>query len=295
MVEPSITYDANFQWVLNAVLALITLGIALDLKLSDFADIVKEPKSVLVGLTAQFLLLPALTFMLVCFLEVDAGIALGMFLVACCPGGGMSNFFTQHAQGNVALSIAMTAFSATLAMFMLPINFLFWSSLYGETAEMLRAIEIDRVSFTVNLIVILAIPLALGLWLRAKHEALALKFQKPLRIFSILALITFIVVGMGSNAAFLITYISMVFGLVVAGNALALAIGFFSAKLTGLPRADQKAISIEVGIQNSGLGLAIIYGFFGGNGFMAITVAFWGIWHLIAGFGLAQIYRSFYK
>lgn len=295
MIEPAIAYNASSQWILNVVLAFITLGIALDLKLSDFADIAREPKSVLVGLTAQFLLLPALTYLLVCFLQVDPGIALGMFLVACCPGGGMSNFFTHHAQGNVALSIAMTAFSASIAMFMLPINFLFWSSLNSDTAELLRAIEIDRVKFTVNLIVILAVPLSLGLWIRAKHESFAIKLLKPLRKFSVLALVVFIIVGLGSNISSLVAYISMVFGLVVLGNAMALALGFFSGKLAGLSKSDQKAISIEVGIQNSALGLAIIYGFFGGNGYMAIVAAFWGIWHLIAGFTLAHIYRKYYN
>ena len=295
MIEPSIVYNPNMQWILNAVLALITLGIALELKLKDFEDVLKEPRNVIIGLLTQFLLLPSITFLLINLLEVEGGLALGMLLVGCCPGGGMSNLFTQLAKGNSALSITMTATSSTLAMFLMPINFIFWASLYSESANLLQEFEIDRIRFMMTLIIILAIPLTLGLWMRAKYEDFALKLLKPLRIFSMLALTSFIVVGILGNRALLADYISMVFWLVFIHNTCALTLGFLTAKLTGLPPSDQKAISLEVGIQNSGLGLVVIFSFFDGNGYMALIAAWWGIWHLIAGFFLSQFYRRFYS
>ncbi|RRJ83642.1 bile acid:sodium symporter family protein [Aestuariirhabdus litorea] len=289
-MEPIIGYDQSQQWLLNSILALITLGIALELRVADFIAVLRQPRAIFVGALAQLLVLPAATWVLISLVPMHPGIALGLLMAACCPGGGMSNFFTSLAKGNVALSVSMTAISSSIAMLMLPINFLFWASINSDTSELLRAFDIDRGEFILNLLMILLIPLLVGLMVRHFWAGFAHGLMKPLRVFSLMALLTFVLAGIGGNLQLFSVVMAPVLLLVTLHNAMALGIGYLVSRAGGLSVVDRRAITLEVGIQNNGLGLAIIFAFFDGNGHMALVAAWWGVWHLVSGAILAWLF-----
>ena len=286
-----ITYNASTQNILNIVLASMILGIALDIRWQDFKNILKMPKPVIAGLTAQFLVLPALTTVLTLLLNLPAGIELGMILVASCPGGAISNFVTHLSKGNTALSISMTAASSALAIFMMPLNFVFWAGVNPITADMLQTIHVNANDLFINLFMVLAIPLTLGLFIKSKVPTVAKKIHILLKNTSILALIAFIVGAIITNKTAFLSHFQLVFTVVLIHNAIALLIGFYVAKLSKSNVRDTKAITIEVGMQNSSLAIAIVFTQFNGEAGMALISAFWGTWHIVSGLIIALVFR----
>ncbi len=265
-------------------------SIALDLRLSDFGRLIKSPKPMLTGIAAQFLLLPALTFLLVLALEPRPSIALGLILVAACPGGNISNFITHRAGGNAALSVSMTGVATLGAILLTPLNIGFWGSLYPPTREILRATVIDPVSVAITVGLMLVLPLCLGVLINSRLPDLAARIRKPLQWLSMAIFVAFIVLALAANWGFFLNYVAAVALLVFLHNGLALGAGYGAARLAGLSEYDRRAVTIETGIQNSGLGLILIFGFFHGLGGMAVVAAFWGIWHAISGIALAAIW-----
>lgn len=278
--------------LLNLALALIMYGVALDLRWEDFRYLVKNPKGFFLGIFSQFLVLPFLTWVLISLINPPPSVALGMFLVAACPGGNVSNFLTNLAKGNAALSVSLTGFSSILAIFTTPLNFSFWAGLYKPTALLLRTISLDiwEVFFTVG--IILGVPLILGILTHQKFPELASKISKVLKPLSILIFAAFILVAFAGNFDIFRQFIGLIFLWVIAHNFTALSAGFLTGKLGGLPLADVKTLTIETGIQNSGLGLVLIFTYFEGLGGMAIITAWWGIWHLISGMAIAGFWKS---
>ncbi|PLS20430.1 bile acid:sodium symporter family protein [Neptunicoccus cionae] len=276
---------------LNAILAVVMFSIALDLRVDDFRRVLVAPKALIVGLVSQFLLLPALTFLLVLVTTPRPSIALGLILVAACPGGNISNFITHRAGGNAALSVSMTAFATVGAVLLTPLNIAFWGGLYAPTRAVLQATAIDPVQVAITVTLMLLLPLALGIALNARKPALAGRLRKPMQLASMGIFVAFIVLALAANWGFFLQFAWFVAGLVVLHNALALAGGFSLASLARLSPYDRRAITIETGIQNSGLGLVLIFGFFGGLGGMAVVAAFWGIWHAISGIALASLFN----
>lgn len=274
--------------LLNAILAIVMFAIALDLKSSDFREVSRRPKSFLAGIFSQLVALPALTFVLVLVLEPRPSIALGLILVAACPGGNISNFLTHRAKGNLALSVSMTAVSTLACPILTPLNIAFWGSLYGPTREILRATEIDPLSVVYTVALLLVLPMALGMMLNARRPDVAARIRRPLQIVSMLIFIGFVVAALAANWTFFLGYVGQVALLVVLHNGLALATGFVVATLVGTGDADRRAITIETGIQNSGLGLILVFAFFGGLGGMTVATAFWGIWHAVSGLAFAS-------
>jgi len=220
-------------------------------------------------------------------------IALGMFLVAACPGGNVSNFLTSLAKGNIALSVSLTAFSSVAAIILTPLNFSLWSESYAPTAKLLQEVHLDPfdVFFTIGLI--LGIPLLLGILTASKFPELAKKLAKAIKPISLLIFGALVVIALFGNYQLFMAYIGAIFLWVLAHNFLGLAGGFLTAKLARLPFRDVKTIAIETGIQNSGLGLVLIFSFFSGLGGMALLTAWWGIWHLISGIIVAGFWRKY--
>lgn len=282
-----INFDSSGLWVLNIALAVVMFGVALNITINDFKQLFKEPKLVLLGVLCQFILLPLASFLLVVLIKPQPSIALGMLMVAACPGGNISNFMTHLAKGNTALSVSLTAFATFLAMFMTPFNFQFYSGLYEPTAEILKTVQLDGFALVKLVLLILGIPLVLGMLLRFKCPLLAIKLSKFLKPLSILVFVAIVVIAFSKNIDVFNTYIHHVLALGIAHNILALLLGFGIAKLFKLSFKNQKTLAIETGIQNSGLGLLLIFSFFNGLGGMAILAAFWGIWHIISGLLLA--------
>lgn len=288
-------YDAGSQWILNLVLASMILSVALDINWRDFRSILSMPKSIIAGLGAQFLILPALTTGLTLTLELPAGIELGMILVASCPGGAISNFVTHISGGNTALSISMTAAASVIAIFMMPLNFVFWAQINPETAAMMQSIEVSGTELFINLFVVLAIPLSLGLLLKRSMPNSALILHKVLKTTSFLALIAFILIAVVKNYDAFTSHFAFIFTIVLIHNAIALGLGFSVSKLTSRNVRDTKAITIEVGMQNSSLAIAIVFMQFNAEPGMALICAFWGTWHIVSGVIIAFLFRQWGK
>lgn len=286
----TLNFSAGALNLLNAVLAIVMFSIALDLKLSEFRALVRAPKPVLVGLFSQFLVLPALTFALLLIFRPQPSIALGLILVAACPGGNISNFITYRAGGNAALSVSMTAIATFAALIMTPINIAFWGNLYGPTRDLLHTIEIDPVSLAITVLFMLLLPLVLGISLNSYRPDVTARIRRPMQWLSMGIFITFIIVALAANWAFLLQFLGTVLVLVVVHNAVAFVGGYTLASLARVSEYDRRAITIETGIQNSGLGLVLIFGFFGGMGGMAVAAALWGTWHGISGLLLASVF-----
>jgi BASS family bile acid:Na+ symporter len=286
--EVKIDFDSEALWALNIALAVVMFGVALSITISDFKRLFKTPKLVFVGILSQFVLLPFVTYLLVILIKPQPSIALGMIMVAACPGGNISNFMTHLAKGNTALSVSLTAFATFLAMFMTPLNFQFYGNMYQPTAQILKSIQLDPIELIKVVLLILGIPLILGMYLRYKKEHLALKLSKALKPISILVFSVLVVVALMKNMDVLYQFGHHVILIGITHNLIAIALGYMVARLLSLSVANQKTLAIETGIQNSGLGLLLIFTFFEGLGGMAILAAFWGIWHIISGLTLAS-------
>ncbi len=287
-----INFDTEGLWVLNITLAIIMFGVALGITIEDFKRLFKNPKILFTGIISQFILLPFVTFIFIKLVNPMPSIALGMMMVAACPGGNISNFMTQMAKGNAALSISLTAFATLVSLIMTPFNLSFWGNLYAPTAEILQTVELDPLELVKLVTLILGIPLIIGMLVRKYKEALAHKLQKVLKPLSLVIFMLFIVIAFYDNLNIFMNYVHYVLILVIAHNLLALLLGFYFAKAMKLSYKDQKTLSIETGIQNSGLGLLLIFSFFNGLGGMALLVAFWAIWDIFSGLALATYWAK---
>jgi BASS family bile acid:Na+ symporter len=276
--------------LLNIILGLVMFGVALDLKLSDFRGVLSLPRATLIGMLGQFVLLPAFTFALVLAIRPAPSIALGMILVAACPGGNVSNFLTHYARGNTPLSVTMTALSTLAAIVMTPFNLSFWGGLHPGASQIMREVSLDPLEMVVAVLLLLGVPMALGLLVSHRLPRVAGRMRKPMRWFSLGVFGLFVVGALAANWRYFLDYVGFVVFAVFLHNGVALLTGYWAARLAGLPERDRRAVSIEVGIQNSGLGLILIFNFFDGLGGMAIVTAWWGVWHLISGLTVATIW-----
>ncbi len=287
-----INFDTEGLWVLNITLAIIMFGVALGITLEDFKRLFSKPKILITGIISQFFILPLVTFIFIKLLNPMPSIALGLMMVAACPGGNISNFLTQMAKGNAALSVSLTAFATLISMVMTPFNLHFWGNLYAPTASILQTVELDPLELVKLVTLILGVPLILGMWVRSHKPAWATKLSKILKPVSLLIFLSFIVIAFYDNFYIFINYIHYVLLIVIAHNILALLTGFYFAKAMRLSYKNQKTLSIETGIQNSGLGLLLIFSFFHGLGGMALLVAFWAIWDIVSGLILASYWSK---
>jgi len=278
--------------VLNFILAFVLFGVALDMKVADFTSIRSAPRATLIGLLGQFLLLPAVAWGLGVLLEPAPSIALGMILVAACPGGNISNFLTHYARGNTALSITISAFSTIGALFFTAFNLSFWGGLNPATRQLLHAVSLSPWDVVVAVIFLLGVPAALGMGVSHRFPRFAQRAHRPFKILSLLVFGLFIVGALAANWGFFLRYVGRVVLVVFLMNGLGLLVGYVSAMFAGLPERDRRAVSIEVGIQNSGFGLVLVFNFFDGLGGLAIVAAWWGIWHIVSGLVLASWWRQ---
>jgi BASS family bile acid:Na+ symporter len=285
-----INFDSEGLWILNIAIAVIMFGVALGIRIDDFSRLFKNPKIVFVGVLSQFILLPAVTFFAILIIEPHPSFALGMMMIAACPGGNVSNFFSKMAGGNAALSVSLTAFATLICIFMTPFNLQFWGSMYEPTNEILKTVELNWVDLLKLVSLILGIPLILGMVIKHYHSEIAIKTEKILKPLSMTVFIVLIFVAFSQNLDVFVSYIHHVLFLVIFHNIFAFILGFYTAKSFGLKQQDCKTISMETGIQNGGLGLLLIFGFFDGLGGMALLAAFWGIWDVFSGMALATFW-----
>ena len=297
--------ESNVLW-LNIAVAFIMFGVALELNLRDFKQLMIRPRAVFVGIASQFLLLPLFTFIIIVLFKnhITLTVGLGMALVAACPGGNVSNFFSALARGNIALSVGLTAFSSIAGLFMTPFLFSFWGSLTvsvfhsGDGTGLMRHLPIDPLNVFLTVLLILGLPLVLGIMFKNRFPQTTYKILPTTKRLSIIIFLSIVAIIFVKNFDLFLKYIPYIFILVLIHNGTALALGFFSGKIFKLPHRDCKTLSVETGIQNSGLALALLFNplvfppemEIGGMTFIA---AWWGVWHLLAGLIISGFWSGF--
>ena len=300
----TINFGSGGMFIVNIILAFVMFGVALGIKPQTFKDVFTNPKSVILGIVSQWVVLPAATFVIVLALNslITPMIALGMILVASCPGGNISNFISSLSRGNIELSVSMTAITTAFAPVITPINFFLWGSLYSQMISMhsdIPRLVIPFFPMLEQILLLLGLPIVLGLIFARYFPNATKKITKPAQVLSILLFIGMVVVSFSQNFQIFLDNIFYVFFIVLLHNGVALGSGYMVGRLGHTSVADRRSLTIETGIQNSGLGLILLFNpaifppeiWHGHYGGMLFITAWWGIWHIISGLTVAYFFR----
>ena len=313
--------------LVNIILALVMFGVALGIKVQTFKDVFRNPRSVIVGIVAQWVLLPAVTFGVALALNsvITPMVALGMILVASCPGGNISNFMSSYAKGNIELSVSMTAVTTAFAPLITPLNFWLYGTLYCNIVSINNEIPTLVIPFGdmfEQIMLLLGLPIVAGMAFAHYFPNATKRLLKPSQILSIILFMGMVVVSFtkvvsslqghkdvvcdfcnttivdGASYESVILAVVCAFVVVIVHNICALSTGYGGGTLFRLPKADRRSMTIEVGIQNSGLGLILLFNdrifdptIWDNNGGMVFITAIWGVWHIISGLITASIFR----
>jgi len=300
----TINFGSGGMFIVNIILAFVMFGVALGIKPQTFKDVFTNPKSVILGIVSQWVVLPAATFVIVLALNplITPMIALGMILVASCPGGNISNFISSLSRGNIELSVSMTAITTAFAPVITPINFFLWGSLYSQMISMhsdIPRLVIPFFPMLEQILLLLGLPIVLGLIFARYFPNATKKITKPAQVLSILLFIGMVVVSFSQNFQIFLDNIFYVFFIVLLHNGVALGSGYMVGRLGRTSVADRRSLTIETGIQNSGLGLILLFNpaifppeiWHGHYGGMLFITAWWGIWHIVSGLTVAYFFR----
>ena len=300
----TINFGEGGMMIVNIILAFVMFGVALGIKTQTFKDVFRNPKSVIVGLLMQWIGLPAVTFIVCLILNpvITPMVALGMILVACCPGGNISNFISSLSKGNIELSVSMTAVSTAFAPIITPLNFFVWGNLYSQIVSIrahIPTLHIPFMPMLEQILLLLGVPIVLGLVFAKYFPNATKKITKPAQIISILLFIGMVIVSFSQNFQIIVDNIIYIFFIVLLHNACALGTGYLGGTLAKLPQRDRRSLTVEVGIQNSGLGLILLFNpaifppevWHSHYGGMLLITAWWGIWHIVSGLTVAYLFR----
>ena len=297
-----VTLNAGGMNTINIVLACVMFGVALGIKPGIFVEVFQKPKSVLLGMLCQLVLLPAVTCLLAILLGswISPMMGLGMILVASCPGGNISNFMSSLGKANIELSVSLTAISTALAVIMTPFNFWLWGSAYlhfAPVAHEIPTLVIPLWDVFKTIFILLGIPLTLGILTAHFLPKVAAALKKPLQWISILFFIAMVILSFTGNMDAFLRCIKYIFLVVLIHNLIALGIGYSVGTIAKVPKKDRRTLTIETGIQNSGLGLVLLLGTsifadFPPHGGMLVITAWWGIWHIVSGLSVATVFST---
>ncbi|WP_332628731.1 bile acid:sodium symporter family protein [Halalkalibacter flavus] len=272
----------TFTWIaphITLLLGIIMFGMGLTLRLSDFGVVLKKPIPVIIGVIAQFVIMPLVAFGIAIALNLPPELAAGLVLVGACPGGTASNVMVYLAKGDVPVSVAMTSFSTLLAPILTPfILFLLADQWF----------PVDAGAMFISIIKVIIIPIALGIILRKLMPNFVDKSTTVLPLISIVAILAIVSAVVGANKDNIATTGLLLFVAVMLHNSFGLVLGYLTAKLVGLDEAKRRAISIEVGMQNSGLGASLATVHF--SPLAALPSALFSVWHNISGPLLVSIW-----
>lgn len=286
-----IVLDPIGQAGVALALVIVMFSVALGLRVQDFSFLRSTPLLFVGGVVAQVAVLPLATFLLILALKPPASIALGMIVVACCPGGAVSNLLTYLSRGNVAASVALTATSSLLAAILTPTSILFWSHAYEPTATLLQTLNVSPLMFVLQTTFLLAVPLVLGMTIAAKAPDIAQRIRKRTTILGVSVLVGTIIYGIAYFFPVLFPALPLLGTVVVLHNTVAFMTGALAGRILSRVQATRRALTFEIGIQNSGLALVILLSQLKGLGGAAAIAAVWGVWHLVAGGSLAAFFR----
>ena len=266
---------------INYLLGLVMFGMGLTLNARDFEVVFSRPKDVIIGCLAQFLIMPALAWLLARAFMLDDALALGVVLVGCCPGGTASNVITYLSKGDLALSVGMTSVSTLLAPLLTPV--LTWL-LAGKD------VNVDVVNMFMSILWVIIMPIALGLIIKRLMPKITAQAVDFLPAFSSIAIAFIVAIVISANASKLLTGGHLVIAVVVLHNICGLSLGYLVSLLAGMPMAKRKALAIEVGMQNSGLASSLAATHFAMYPMATIPGAIFSVWHNISGAIMARIF-----
>lgn len=273
---------AYIPWILG----IIMLGMGMTMTVDDFKGVLQSPKAVLIGVVAQFVVMPGLAYVLCKLFNLPPEIAVGVILVGCCPGGTASNVITYMAKGNVALSVACTSVSTLLAPVLTPAIFYLLASQW---------LKIDAVSMFISILQVVLLPIVVGLILRTWLKRQVESYIQVMPLVSVIAIVAIVAAIIGGSKAAILQSGLLILAVVILHNGLGYLLGFTAARFFKLPYADSKAIAIEVGMQNSGLGVALAAVHFTASPITAVPSAIFSLWHNISGPALATYWASKHK
>ncbi len=273
---------AYIPWILG----IIMLGMGMTMTVDDFKGVLQSPKAVLIGVVAQFVVMPGLAYALCKLFNLPPEIAVGVILVGCCPGGTASNVITYMAKGNVALSVACTSVSTLLAPVLTPAIFYLLASQW---------LKIDAASMFISILQVVLLPIVVGLILRTWLKRQVESYIQVMPLVSVIAIVAIVAAIIGGSKAAILQSGLLILAVVILHNGLGYLLGFTAARFFKLPYADSKAIAIEVGMQNSGLGVALAAVHFAASPITAVPSAIFSLWHNISGPALATYWASKHK
>ena len=264
-----------------SLLAIIMFGMGLTISLDDFKEVGKRPFDVLIGVASQFLVMPLLAVLLTMLIPMSPEVAAGVILVGCCPGGTASNVMTYLSRGDLALSVACTSVTTLLAPIATPFLVWMFASQY---------LPVDAMSMFMSIVKVILAPLALGFILQKILPGVVRAVVPGMPLLSVTGIVLIVAAVVAANKASIVQSGLLIFAVVVLHNCLGLLLGYFAARAAGLSVAKRKAISIEVGMQNSGLGAALATVHF--SPLAAVPSAVFSVWHNISGALIANYYSG---
>ena len=269
--------------VVNPLLGVIMFGMGMSLRLEDFKIVFSRPKDVIIGCLAQFTIMPLLAWGLSQAFQLDEALALGVVLVGCCPGGTASNVITYLAKGDLALSVGMTGVSTLLAPFLTPL--LTWM-LAG------KSVDVDVLSMFLSILWVVILPIVVGLFVKWLWPKFTEKATDYLPAFSSIAIALIVAIVISANAEKLLAGGLLIVIVVVLHNVCGLGLGYLIGRMLRLSEPKMRAISIEVGMQNSGLASSLATIHFAAYPLATIPGAIFSVWHNISGAVVAFLYRK---
>lgn len=286
-----IHFNPDQMFVLNIAMAFLMFAVALDVRVADFRQVVNYPKSVAVGLVAQYLIFPVFTLGIIYLFQPPPSVALGMVLVSGCPSGNMTNFLVHFARANVALSVTLNAIIILTATVVTPAGFFFWSKFVPDTDALRQSFQLEFLEMLRIIVLLILAPLLVGMGLNSRFPAFVAKIRTWVQRFSLVIFFAILALALLGNLDNVRNYLGFVFLLVAVHNAAALGTGYALGRLARLSELDCRTLAFETGVHNTALGLILIFKFFDGLGGMALIAAWWGIWDLVTGVGLAAFWR----
>lgn len=273
---------SGFSWIgayITTLLGIVMFGMGLTITVADFKEVLTRPKDVAVGVVGQFLIMPILAFLLVKLFNLQPEIAIGVILVGCCPGGTSSNVMTFLSKGDVALSVTITSITTLLAPIITPGLIYLFASEY---------IDVAPSALFMSIVKVIIIPIALGFIVQKFFNKQAKASVKVMPLVSVVAIVAIVAAVVAGNQQKIAETGLIIFAVVVLHNCLGYLIGYLFGKIFGMNLAKKKAIAIEVGMQNSGLGASLAVAHF--SPLAAVPSAIFSVWHNISGPILATIF-----
>ena len=274
-------YFVELRTYIPYLLGLVMFGMGITLTFDDFGEVAKHPKSVIIGVIGQFVIMPSIAFLLAKAFSLSSDLAVGVILVGACPGGTSSNVMTYLARGNTALSVACTTVSTLLSPLLTPIIFYLLASQW---------LEIDASALFMSVLKMVLFPIFLGLIVRALFKQFIMQASRTMPLVSVISIVLILAAVVAVSKDKIIESGLLIFTVVVLHNSFGYLLGYLAAKAFKLNLADSKAIAIEVGMQNSGLGAALAAAHF--NPIAAVPSALFSFWHNVSGPILANIFSN---